>query len=77
MHFDPQQVDHSGREQIRGVTNGKVNSLGSANVTFYLADVKCDFTVQVMPDNFPLAADGLLDREIVEGWNNRANQLLI
>lgn len=63
---DPTRMDYSDRVFIHGITSGRLNSLGSIPVKFFIGHDTFSFKTQVMRDDFPLASDGILGRDFLQ-----------
>lgn len=63
---DPSRMNYSDRVLIHGITSGRLSSLGSTPVNFYVRHDTYTFKMQVMRDDFPLASDGILGRDFLQ-----------
>lgn len=59
-------IDNLDKVQIIGVTSGKLSSLGSTIVKFYIKGQIFEFRVQIMDDDFPIATDGIIGRDFLQ-----------
>lgn len=60
------QINNLDVVKIVGVTEGTLKSLGSTLIEFYVRDKIFKYRVQIMDNDFPIAADGILGRDFLQ-----------
>lgn len=62
-------INQASRCKITGITDGVVYSLGTVNLSLLIGSQIYEFPFQIVPNNFPIATDGILGRDFILHYN--------
>lgn len=54
---------------MRGITNERTLSLGSVNINFIFSHLSLEHKIHVVPDDFPMPANGILGRDFIKRFH--------
>lgn len=62
-------INNSDIVSMRGITNERILSLGSVNINFIFSHLSLEHKIHVVPDDFPMPANGILGRDFIKRFH--------